>query len=79
MNGVTRSCNEYESPKSSFRQPFRHLPEKIGPFFSNIQHNVSQAGPKTERFFQKGGEKVQKALRGVRTSFSTFSQVSKFY
>ena len=77
----SRGFHQFSSPKSfnHNRQPLRHIPERIAPILNNIQNQVNNAGPKTEKFIQKGGEKFSKAVQGVRTTINSLSQVNISY
>ncbi|XP_045615342.1 uncharacterized protein [Procambarus clarkii] len=57
------------------RRSLRKLPSGIAPLWNNIQDNVSQLKPQTSRFINEGGRKMNRALQGVRTSFSSFTQM----
>lgn len=58
------------------RRPLRKLPSGVAPLWNNLQGNVKQLKPQTSKIFHEGGKKVNRALQGVKTSFSSLSQVN---
>lgn len=54
------------------RQPLSNLPSGVLPLSTDI---VNQVRPRANRMIQEGGKKVNRALQGVRTSLSSFTQV----
>lgn len=57
------------------RRPLRNLPSGVAPLWNTIQDNVSQLKPHTSSIFREGGRKMNRALQGVRTSFSSLTQM----
>ncbi|KAK7074544.1 hypothetical protein SK128_018985 [Halocaridina rubra] len=75
-------CPQNHDPKlgnaarSSFpRRPLQELPSGVAPIWSTFQENVNQLKPQTSKILHKGGKKMNRALQGVRTSFSAFTQI----
>ncbi|XP_037792729.1 uncharacterized protein LOC119588092 [Penaeus monodon] len=54
------------------RQPLSNLPSGVLPLSTDI---VNQVRPRANRMIQEGGKKVNRALQGVRTSLSSFTQM----
>ncbi|XP_053634257.2 uncharacterized protein [Cherax quadricarinatus] len=75
-NNHTSGSHRSFHPLSSLpHRPLRKLPSGIAPLWNNIHDNVSQLKPQTSRFFNEGGRRMNRALQGVRTSFSSFTQM----
>ncbi|XP_068217454.1 uncharacterized protein [Palaemon carinicauda] len=69
--------NDGKSPRASTlpRRPLRDLPSGVAPFLNSLQDNVSQLKPQTSKLFQESGKKMNRAIQGVRTSLSSFTQL----
>ncbi|XP_066987353.1 uncharacterized protein [Macrobrachium rosenbergii] len=61
-----------KSPRASTlpRRPLRDLS-----FLNSLQDNVSQLKPQTSKLLQESGKKMNRAIQGVRTSLSSFTQL----
>ncbi|XP_042888287.1 uncharacterized protein LOC122263756 [Penaeus japonicus] len=54
------------------RQPLSNLPSGVLPLSADLVNHVR---PRANRMIQEGGKKVNRALQGVRTSLSSFTQM----